>query len=119
MIDFPTLNTGAVTQYPADRSTEFSTQVLRFVDGAEQRFAGYGTSLHRWVVRLDKLGEDEISRLSAFFTVNSGASGTFSFTDPLDGTAYSNCSFEGDEMAASLSGENNLKTTLTIRENRS
>lgn len=119
MSDFPTLNTGAVAQYPADRSTAFVTQVLRFVDGTEQRFAGYGTPLHRWVIRLNMLGEDEVSRLSAFFTLNGGAAGTFSFTDPWDGTVYSSCRFEGDEMTTGFGGENHLKTTLTIQENRS
>jgi phage-related protein len=119
MSDFPKLNTGAVMQYPADRSAEFVTQVLRFVDGAEQRFAGYGTLLHRWVVRLDLLDEDEISRLAAFFKLQGGSAGTFSFTDPLDRAVYSSCSFKGDEMTATFNGLSEVKTTLTIVENRS
>lgn len=35
---FPTLKTGATLQYPAQRATAFSTDVVRFVDGSEQRF---------------------------------------------------------------------------------
>jgi len=119
MSTFPALNTGAVLQYPAQRSTSFSTQVLRFVDGAEQRFAAYGAALRRWVIRLDQLTEDEMNRIASFYAVQAGAAGTFSFTDPWDGTVYSSCSFEDDEMAMELSGENQLKTTLTIRVNRS
>src|SRR5690349_9784475 len=119
MSDFPALNTGAVMQYPAQRSMEFATKVLRFLDGTEQRFAGYGTLLRRWVIRLEKLSEDEMNRISSFYRVQAGASGTFSFTDPWDGTVYPNCSFEEDEMTVGLSSENQLKTTLTIRANRS
>jgi phage-related protein len=119
MSDFPALNTGAVMQYPAQRSVEYATQVLRFVDGAEQRFAGYETSLRRWVIRLEKLSEDEMNRIVRFYSVQAGASGTFSFTDPWDGTVYPSCSFEDDEMTVGLNGENHLKTTLTIRANRS
>jgi len=119
MSNFPSLNTGAVMQYPADRSIAFVTEVLRFVDGSEQRFAGYAAQLHSWVIRLDLLEEDEVSRLAAFFKLQGGAAGTFSFTDPLDGTVYSSCSFAGDEMTATFSGENQLKTTLTITETRS
>ena len=119
MNNFPLLNTGAVMQYPAERSTEFATQVLRFVDGAEQRFAGYGSLLRRWVIRLDMLDEGEIDRLSAFFLLQGGAAGTFSFTDPWDGQLYPTCYFEGDSMEAGFHGENQLKTTLAIRESRS
>jgi hypothetical protein len=119
MNTFPALNTGAVLQYPAQRSTTFSTQVLRFVDGTEQRFPAYGTALRRWVIRLDQLTKDEMNRIAGFYSVQDGAAGTFSFTDPWDGTVYSSCSFEDDDMTVTLSGENQLKTTLTIRANRS
>jgi len=115
---FPSLNTGAVMQYPAQRTTEFSTEVLRFVDGAEQRFPGYGTLLRRWVIRLDLLTEDEMNRIASFYSVQAGAAGTFSFTDPWDGAVYSSCSFEGDELAGSLNSGDRQTTTLTIRASR-
>ena len=38
MANFPRLTTGAVTQYPSSRNLTYSTYVLRFVDGREQRF---------------------------------------------------------------------------------
>ena len=119
MSDFPALNTGAVMQYPAQRAAQFSTQVLRFVDGTEQRFPGYGALLRRWIIRFDQLTEDEMNRIASFYTIQAGAAGTFSFTDPWDGTVYSSCSFENDQMTVGLNGENQLKTTLTIRANRS
>ena len=117
MSNFPTLKTGAVTQYPAQKSIRFSTQVLKFVDGTEQRFAGYGSPLRRWIIQVNLLDEGEVNLMSEFFRLQSGASGSFSFTDPWDGSVYPSCSFENSEMRVSLSGENRLSTTLVICEN--
>lgn len=118
MSDFPTLKTGAIMQYPAEKAIQFSTQVLRFVDGTEQRFPRYGTPAHRWVIRLDLLDEQEIGALSDFFVVQSGAAGDFSFTDPWTNTVYSTCSFESDALQAGFSGDGRIKTNLVVRENR-
>ena len=38
MNEFPKLKTGAVAQYPAQRTTRYSTHVMRFMDGSEQRY---------------------------------------------------------------------------------
>src|ERR1700694_3550753 len=98
MSDFPTLQTGAILQYPAQKAIRFSTAVLRFVDGAEQRFREYQAPLRRWTIRLDLLDENELHVLREFFRAESGAAGTFSFADPWDGALYLNCSFENGEM---------------------
>jgi hypothetical protein len=119
MSAFPTLKTGAVLQYPAQRATYLSTPVLRFVDGSEQRFRGYATPLHRWIVRLDLLDEVEVHQLREFFRIQGGAGGTFAFTDPWDGANYPNCSVLEDTMVETLLGAANVKTSLTVRENRS
>ncbi len=118
MADFPTLKTGAVMQYPAERELRFSTEVLQFVDGSEQRFRGYGAALRRWMVRLDLLEDAELKRLETFFDASQGALGTFQFTDPWDGTVYADCSLEEDEMAIEFNAEQQARTALVIRENR-
>ncbi len=118
MSDFPTLKTSAVLQYPGQKAARFSTQVVRFVDGSEQRYRDYQGRLHRWMIRLDLLDEGEMHLLREFFRAESGAVGTFTFTDPWDGTKYQNCSLEGDEMVEELSDEMKGKTALTVRENR-
>ena len=64
--NFPTLKTGAVAQYPSDRTQQFSTQVFRFLDGSEQRFPGYGSALRQWTIRLDLLDEAELTNLQSF-----------------------------------------------------
>jgi phage-related protein len=116
---FPTLKTGAVAQYPSDQVQSFSTQVMRFLDGSEQRFPGYGATLHRWAIRLDLLDESELAGLEQFFESEGGRAGSFSFTDPFDGTVYTNCSFDGDELSFVFNGPQRGKTSVTIRENRS
>jgi hypothetical protein len=115
---FPVLKTGAVAQYPSARTETFSTRALRFVDGAEQRYRLFASPLHRWHIRLDLLDEAELAAIDEFFVANGGRAGVFSFTDPWDGTAYPNCSFDHDELAAEALGPGRGRTVLTIKENR-
>ena len=119
MDTFPLLKTGVVLQYPARRAQDYSTQVARFLDGTEQRMPDYGKPLHRWIVRLDLLDETEAWNLERFFLSQQGQAGTFSFTDPWDGTVYANCSFEGDEADLQFTGEARSGTSLVVKENRS
>jgi hypothetical protein len=119
MTAFPILKTGAVLQYPAQKGIQFSTAIVRYIDGSEQRFRTYATPLHRWMIRLDMLDESELHRLREFFRTEKGASGTFAFTDPWDGNVYQNCSIDEDEISETLVDESNGKTSMTIRENRS
>jgi phage-related protein len=118
MANFPALKTGAVAQYPADRTRQFSTQVFRFLDGSEQRFPGYGAALRQWTIRLDLLDEAELSNLQEFFLSEEGRAGSFTFTDPWDGTVYSNCSFGSDTLAMQFQGPQNGVTQVTVKENR-
>ncbi len=118
MAFFPTLKTGAVMQYPAKRTLRFVTGVMRFLDGAEQRYRDNPSVLHEWTIRLDLLDEGELAALEQFFIANQGAFGSFSFTDPWDGTTYPDCSLAGDTFEFQLQGEMRGNTTLTIRENR-
>ena len=118
MASFPVLKTGAAAQYPSDRQQNFSTQVLRFLDGSEQRFPAYAATLRRWVIRLDLLDDGELANLGAFFTEQGGRAGVFSFTDPFDGTVHANCSFDADELEMTFGGPQQGKTSVTIKENR-
>ena len=118
MNTFPVLKSGVVMQYPAETSSQYSTQILRFLDGSEQRFREFATPIHRWVVKLNLLDENELNKLRTFFRIQAGAAGSFGFTDPGDGALYTNCSLETDEMIETLTGEGRGQTTLVIRENR-
>ena len=115
---FPLLKSGAIVQYPVTRTLEYSTRVLRFVDGTEQRFRQYGSGLHKWLVRLDLLDEEELLRLEQFFTSEQGRFGSFAFTDPWSGAEYANCSLESDTLDLNFQDAAMGSTALVIRENR-
>ena len=119
MANFPALKTGAIAQYGSDRSRQFSTQVLRFIDGSEQRFPGYGAPLLEWVIRLDLLDESELASLELFFEDEGGRAGDFSFTDPWDGTVYPSCSFGSDDLTLQFKEVARGQTQVIVKENRS
>ncbi|MGH9591989.1 MAG: DUF2460 domain-containing protein, partial [Bryobacteraceae bacterium] len=91
-------------------------QVHRFLEGAEQRFPGFGSALKKWSIQLDLLDEAELEALAKFFLDSEGRSETFSFTDPWDGTMYANCSFDHDELAAVFQAQGGA-TSLLVKEN--
>jgi hypothetical protein len=118
MASFPLLKTGAIAQYGASRTRIFSTRVVRFLDGSEQRIPQYTSALHAWTIRLDLLDESELTQLEQFFAGEVGRGGQFSFTDPWDGTVYANCSFGEDELATEFRGLARGRVSLTVKENR-
>jgi hypothetical protein len=115
---FPVLKTGAVAQYPFERSVEFATEVLRFVDGSEQRFRRRGGG-RRWVIRLELLDEEELARIEDFYLTEQGRAGSFSFTDPFDGIVYPDCSLDSESVEMSFDDIRGGSTALAIRQNRS
>ncbi len=117
MATFPLLKTGAVMQYPGERASQFRSQVVRFVDGSEQRYRD-APAVRRWKIRLELLEERELAAIEEFFAENQGAFGSFTFVDPWDGTAYADCSLESDEIVLRLEGEARGMTEFGITENR-
>lgn len=115
---FPVLKTGAIIQYPADRTPQFSTQAYRFLDGSEQRFPGFPGVLQQWSIKLELLDEAEMENLREFFLSQEGRAGSFSFTDPWTGTVYSNCSFGSDTLSLVFQGPQNGGTQVVVKENR-
>ncbi len=113
------LKTGAIAQYPLTRSISKSCEVMRFVDGSEQRYPVTGSPLRRWVVRLEQLDEAEMAALDEFFLAHSGELQDFSFTDPWDEAVFPSCRLgEGEFTSQFPSGEYG-NATLIICENRS
>ncbi|MCW5981903.1 MAG: DUF2460 domain-containing protein [Bryobacteraceae bacterium] len=118
MATFPTLKTGAVAQYPARKTTSFSTCVMRFVDGNEQRFREYGRPLRSWIVELDQLDDSEMARIEEFFASQQGVLGVFTFVDPWDGIEYPECSLQDPELTLTFLREGKGQAMLRINENR-
>lgn len=114
MAAFPLLRTGAVTQYPFTGTTAHSVQVLRYVDGSEQRFR-VAPVVRRWAVHLEAVSEAEAAELERFFETMQGQFGTFSFTDPFDGNEYAECCLEDSHLDLELREEGFAGATLTVR----
>ena len=91
---FPTLKTGAVTQYPATKSTQYSSFVLRFLDGSDQRYREFSAPLRRWTIQLSMLDEAELNALDQFFNSQQGRFETFSFVDPWTQSTIPSCRVE-------------------------
>jgi hypothetical protein len=118
MAAFPVLQTGAVAQYPATKSLRFQNQIVRFVDGNEQRYRDSAGPLYRWVIQLDRLEETELAALDDFFLSNQGSFAGFAFVDPWNGASYPNCSLVSDEIQLTSIEELRGRTSITVIENR-
>ncbi|MGA3240928.1 MAG: DUF2460 domain-containing protein [Bryobacteraceae bacterium] len=118
MATFPSLKTGAVAQYPAIKSLRFQNQIVRFVDGNEQRYRDSAGPLHQWVIRLDQLDETELASLESFFLSNQGSFASFIFIDPWNATSYPNCSIGSDQLQLTSVEELQNATSVTVTENR-
>ena len=118
MATFPPLKTGAVAQYPATKAVRYQNQVLRFVDGNEQRYRDSAGPLNQWIIQLDKLDETELASLEDFFLSNQGSFANFTFVDPWDGTSHPNCSIGSDHLQLSSVAELQNTTSLTVTESR-
>jgi hypothetical protein len=118
MATFPKLKTDAVVQYPLGRTTAFRNQTLTFVDGKQQRYRDGAAARLKWEIRLANLDEGELAAIEEFFLANQGAFGSFSFTDPIDGTVYEDCSIEGDRLSVTTVAEMRGAATITVVQNK-
>jgi hypothetical protein len=67
---------------------------------------------------LSDVTTEELFAIEAFFLEQQGQYGSFSFTDPWDGTEYPDCSFESDDFRTDSFAEGRSATTLIIRNNQ-
>ena len=96
MATFPILKSGAVTQYPLQAMTGQASEVIRFLDGTDQRYMTHAQPLRAWQIHLESLDENEVSSLEAFFRAQLGAYSTFVFPDPISGSSIPSCRFGAD-----------------------
>jgi hypothetical protein len=117
MASFPLLKTRVEAQYPLVTQTQFVTDVVQFLDGTEQRFPRYAGPLLKWTISLSLLDEGESNATLLFFRTQRGINGTFSFTDPVSGTVFDNCSFVSDSIQTSIDANGRSTTTVAIQQN--
>ena len=73
-MNFPTLTSGAVAQYGSPIGYVRPAQIIRFVDGTDQRFLASSRALRRWFIDLRQLNQSEISAIEVFFSAMGGGS---------------------------------------------
>ena len=115
-MQFPTLNSGAVAQYGARTGSVWPAQVIRFVDGEDQRFLASGRPLRRWLIDLRLLNESEIAAMEAFFSSMSGEFLTFNFPDPVGGSVVPNCRIGGADLTSVYQGVDIAATSFWVVE---
>jgi uncharacterized protein DUF2460 len=116
---FPFLKTGAVAQYPASTSISYSSRVIRFLDGSDQRYRDYSSPLHKWTLPLNLLDDAELSALEQFVVTQEGRFGSFSFGDPWTQVQYSSCSMNQEGLDYVLTQEARGAAGVVLQENRS
>ena len=116
MVTFPKLSSGAVTQYPAPMTSGQPVQVLRFLDGSDQRYLLRASARRRWLVHLNLLNESETQMIEAFFLDRQADFGVFSFPDPFTGTLVANCRFGAPALVTEYVGPDAASTALWVVE---
>jgi hypothetical protein len=116
MTNFPALSTGSVVQYPLGQTQSFTTDVIRFLDAADQRCIVRANGLRQWLVRLDLLNEAELATLEQFFAQMQGPTTLFGFIDPITGQTVPNCRFAGGDGVTTYTAENIGASQLIVTE---
>lgn len=116
MASLPLLVSGQTVQYPFKRSIKQDVDTVTFLDGSEQRSAA-SRLLHEWTIQFGMIDEEELSALETFVVEQQGETGQFAFTDPADGTQYSNCSLAIEVLSETYQAPGRVATLLIIREN--
>lgn len=116
MATFPMLSTGSVTQYPTTVTNGQGVEVVRFLDGSDQRFLSQGRTFRQWQIRLELLNDSEIAQIEAFFVAQSGDYSVFTFPDPISGTDVSNCRLAAPGLVTEYTGADISSTSFWVME---
>ena len=116
MATFPALSSGAIAQYPMPTYVARTTQVIRFLDGSDQRCVVRARPVRWWTVKLSLLNDAELAQLEGFFSEQQGAFGLFAFPDPFTGQTVANCRLAASDLMTQYVGADQGSTELTVME---
>jgi hypothetical protein len=116
MATFPALSSGAIAQYPIGNYAARTTQVIRFLDGSDQRCIVRARPVRWWVVKLSLLNDSELAQIEEFFTAQQGSFGLFDFPDPFSNQTVTNCRFAAPELVTEYEGADQGSTDLIVME---
>lgn len=117
MFTFPDAISRLVFQYPTKREVTFSTQVIRFLGGSEQRYP-IASALRQWQAQPVLLPDKELRELESFFALVGGSNTSFEFTDLWDGSVYPICYFKDDAFESTSTEQDRTTVVFTILEGR-
>lgn len=116
MANFPTLNSGAVAQYPLLLGASQNTALIRFLDGSDQRFLTAGKQFRSWEIRLSMLTDSEMAQIESFFTSQQGQYSPFTFPDPISTTLVPNCVIGSSELVTAYENTESGSASLWVIE---
>lgn len=116
MATFPLLSTGSVAQFPAGLTSGQTAEVIRFLDGSDQRYLMQKSMLRQWQIRLDLLNETEVQQIEGFFISVQGDYATFDFPDPFSNTIVPSCRLGAPGMVSEYLGVDNSTTSFWVIE---
>ncbi len=82
------------------QTTEFSTVMSEFENGAEQRRAKWASDFKKFDCRFENRPKTDFTTLQAFFEAREGKYDTFEFTNPEDSVVYT-VRFDDDKLEIS------------------
>ena len=83
MLYYPQLSSGAITQYPARRTSGTRTVVNEMPDGSFVKLADPDATDYQWELQYSGLSDGERETLEQFFLEAGGRLKTFTFVDPI------------------------------------
>lgn len=116
MTTFPALSSGAIAQYPLQINFSWITQVVRFLDGTDQRCIVRARRLRYWVIKLSLLNDSELAQLEEFFDGQQGNFGLFNFPDPSSDQVIPNCRLASPQFSCLYVGPDHGSAGLTVME---
>lgn len=101
---YPTINGGVTTQYPFVSTQRYKTEKNTAVTGKQYAYAFFGGGLSgfptrglwAWTLNYPVITDSEVATLEAFFALQGGRVGSFSFTDPKNAAVYTKVRFDQD-----------------------
>jgi hypothetical protein len=82
MASYPQLGSGALSQFPVQKTRRARTVVNRAADGSTIRLADPTAEVTEWMLTYTELSDDEAAALRAFFVAAEGTLNGFTFLDP-------------------------------------
>ena len=116
MPSFPTLRSGVVTMYGAERTVRQGTGVVQFLDDSEQRWRQHG-ALAGFTLEFRHIDGYDLANVLEFFRSMKGRfDSTWDLT--LGGTLHPYLAFEDDEISWQESKPNRFSLQLRVRQAR-